>query len=147
MLELQRRGSRLRTGGEPQLDLVGAAPEGHLEQVGRLADLDRARAHVLLGERPADPQIARHRGVPAAEPLGVRAGIPQVLHGRRVGPGEDGDAGLPGGDGAMAQLGRRFLVRGHDDPLVGGVVGSGRRRLPRATSVARASSRGSQKRR
>src|SRR5918997_305876 len=142
----------------PDGDVRGHAAElpGGGEAVGWIARLDRPARVPLDLEAAAEPEVAADRGEPASQPLGSRAGVPQIRDVRRVGLAEaDG-----GADGAVA-----VAVPRADGPLDGVQLAAGldpvvdhrlslssvdccrRARLPRAISVSSAARRGVQKRR
>ena len=119
MFELER-GVAVFAGGQAQLDLVGRpvpVDPGHREQAGRFAAQDLATRVARETERPADAEIAGDREEPAAQPLRVGAGLPDVLDRRVVAPADEGGAGLARRDAATpdfaVRLGEPAGIIGH----------------------------------
>src|SRR5919197_532625 len=167
VLQLQQR-LTVGAGGEPHLDLAAATPAGmvadhprHLEQVRRLAPPDLATGVALQLVGPAQAEVTGDGQEPAADPLGVGDGIPDVPDRRLVAPPQHDAVPLTRGEapptglavdhvelvGDVDHVPSCSLVCGRldlDDP---GASRRRRSRLPRASSVPSASRCWSQERR
>src|SRR5205823_348405 len=136
-------------GRQPYLDPADVAAElpGGGEALRRVAALDRAAGVAFQLVLPAGLQLAADRQEPAGDALGVRAGVPQVAGVGVVDLADREDTGLLPLDHPVAErpADGADLVADVDHEPSPSV--RRRARLPRAISVASASSGGVQYRR